>query len=157
MNNDDHFDSDQLPPHIIAALRDAAPANDDERDSQISTALDHLAITARSPRNSWLSVAAASLVLLAGGVLIGRTTSDSKSTNIASASDQTPTSLVAKGNGDTSTTIVPLCADRVDGEYIGAYSSEGTQWLMYASGATLSIVNASSCAIAIQIPLPTSP
>lgn len=157
MSNDDHLDSDLLPPHIADALHNVAPATNEVRDSQIAEAMSHLAVSSRSPRSSWLSVAAASLILLAGGVIIGRVSSGSKSTNIASASGTTPTSVVAKGNVDTSTTIVPLCADRVEGQYIGTYSSSGTQWLMYASGATLSVVNAANCAIASQMPLPTSP
>jgi hypothetical protein len=157
MANDDHLDSDQVPPHLIASLRDVSRASDDQRNQHIATAMTHLAVNSRSPRNSWLSVAAASLLLVAGGVSIGRFTSDSKSTKIAAASPNAPTTVVAKGSVDTSTTVPPLCVDRVNGEFIGSYTVSGTQWLMFASGTTLDVVNASTCLIASQSPLPTAP
>lgn len=157
MTNDDHLDSDQLPPHIVASLRDVDPASDALRDQHITTALDHLAVNSRSPRNSWLSVAAASLVLLVGGVALGRLTSDSQGTNIAAASPNTPTTVVAKGSTDTSSTVVPLCINRMDGQYIGSYTTNGMQWLMFVSDLTLRIVNATTCTIASESPLPVAP
>lgn len=156
MDNDDHLDSDQLTPHIIAAMRDVEPADDALRDAHITSALGHLSVEARSPLRSWLTVAAASLILVAGGVVIGRATSNSKSTFASASPGATATTTVAKGDLGT-TTIVPLCASRVAGTFIGSYSANGRQWLMYVSDKTLAIVNNTSCEIASRTPLPTIP
>ncbi len=157
MNNDDHLDSDQLTPSIVAALRDVAPASDALRDQHITTALGHLGAVARAPRRPWLAAVAASVVLLAGGAVIGRATSESKSTYASASPGETGTTQVAKGNLGTSTTISPTCAGRADGTYIGSYSAKGKRWQMYLSDSTLNIVNDTTCEVASRTPLPTIP
>lgn len=157
MDNDDHLDSDQLTPHIIAALRDIEPAGDALRDAHITSALGHLSVEARSPRRSWLAVAAASLVLVAGGVALGRATTNSKSTFASASPGSTATTVVTKGDLGTTSTSIPLCASRVAGTFVGSYSANGQQWLMFVADETLAIVNNTSCEIASRTPLPTIP
>ncbi|MEY3290845.1 MAG: hypothetical protein RLY19_936 [Actinomycetota bacterium] len=157
MNNDDHLDSDQLTPSIIAALRDVSPANDAVRDQQIATALSHLGVEARAPRRPWLAAVAASVVLLGGGVIIGRSISDSKSTYASASPSETTTTLAAKGDLGASTTLAPTCAARAGGTYIGSYSAKGQRWQMYVSDSTLNIVNHITCEVASRTPLPTIP
>ena len=157
MNNDDHLDSDQLTPNIIVALRDVSPASDAVRDQHITTALGHLGGQARAPRRPWLAAVAASVVLLAGGVVIGRSTSESKSTYASASPGETATTLAAKGNLGVSTTLAPTCASRAGGIYIGSYSVKGQRWQMYVSDSTLNIVNHTTCEVASRTPLPTIP
>ena len=156
MNNDDHLDSDQLTPNIVAALRDVSPASDDDRNHHIATALGHLSGQARAPRRPWLAAVAASVVLLAGGVVIGRSTSDSKSTYASASPRETATTVVAKGDLGATTTA-PTCAARAGGTYIGSYSVKGQRWQMYVSGSTLNILNHTTCEVASRTPLPTIP
>jgi hypothetical protein len=157
MNNDDHLDPDQLTPNIVAALRDVSPASDDVRDHHIATALGHLGVEASRPRRPWLAAVAASVVLLAGGVVIGRSTTESKSTYASASPGETATTVAAKGNLGVSTTLAPTCAARAGGTYIGSYSAKGQRWQMYVSDSTLNIVNHITCEVASRTPLPTIP
>ena len=157
MNNDDHLDSDQLTPSIVSALRDVAPASDAMRDQHITAALGHLGAVARTPRRPWLAAAAACVSLLAGGAVIGRATSDSKSTYASASPGETATTMAPKGDLGTSTTLAPTCAKRTDGTYIGSYSAKGQRWHMYLADSTLNIVNDTTCAVASRTPLPTIP
>lgn len=156
MSNDDHLGSDQLTPRIEAALRDVTPAGEALRDQHIASALGHMSVEARSPRRPWFAAVAASVVLLAGGAVIGRSTSDSKSTFASASPGETATTVPAKGDLGTTTTN-PTCAGRADGTYIGSYSVKGQKWQMYVSDSTLNIVNDTTCEVASRTPLPTIP
>ncbi len=157
MKNDDHLDSDQLTPSIVAALRDVSPASDAVRDQHIATALGYLGVEGRAPRRPLFAAVAASVVLLVGGVVIGRSTSDSKSTYASASPGETATTAAPKGNLGVNTTIAPTCAARAGGTYIGSYSAKGRRWQMYVSDSTLNIVNDTTCEVASRTPLPTIP
>ena len=157
MSSDDQLDFDQLAPEIIAALRDVPPAGDGVREQQIASALRHLSVETRGLRRSWFGVAAASLVLVAGGIVAGRATTNSKSTFASASPGTSPTTAVAKGDLGTSQAIAPSCADRVVGQFIGSYSTKSRQWLMFVSGSSLDIVDSATCVVASRTPLPSIP
>ncbi len=61
---------------VIEALRSVPQATDETREAHIFTALSALSGTTHRRPPKWLSVAAASVVLVAGGALAGRALSD---------------------------------------------------------------------------------
>lgn len=82
---------------VIDALRSVPRATDDVRDAHISAALGAFTATARRRPPQWLSLAAASVVLVAGGGLAGRA--------LSNGSDQ-PGQQITR-NSAVGTTIAP--------------------------------------------------
>ena len=85
---------------VIDALRSVPRATDAVRDAHISVALGAFTATARRRPPQWLSLAAASVVLVAGGGLAGRA--------LGNGSDQ-PGQQITR-NSAVGTTIAPVLA-----------------------------------------------
>ena len=85
---------------VIDALRSVPRATDAVRDAHISAALGAFTATARRRPPQWLSIAAASVVLVAGGGLAGRA--------LGNGSDQ-PGQQITR-NSAVGTTIAPALA-----------------------------------------------
>ncbi len=156
MTNDNPRDVDDLSPAIVDELRNVSPADDAMRNRHIGAALDHLVVGSRPPLLSWLGIAAAAIALVAGGVVMGRATSQVKSTN-ASGSPAAPASTLAPKGDLSATTVVPACGTVTAGTYIGSYTVKTLRWLMFATSDALIVVDAATCKAVARTPLPTIP
>ena len=68
--------NDDLDPRIAALLRDVPLNSSEVRDAHITSALAEIQVGTVRKRPLWLGIAAASVVLLAGGAIAGRITAD---------------------------------------------------------------------------------
>lgn len=154
-------DDDSLSPEITAALRTIAPADDAVREAHIARALGALEnqqpAVSGGRRFSPLSVAAAVVVSLALGSVIGRTNSDTgtavrnaapNTTITATSANSTPgDTMPAKGSVD--------CADEIAGEtFIGEWTDEGTTKFLTVAASAFYVRDSSTCAVLETITRP---
>ena len=139
-------DDDALPPEVAAALRDVGRVDDALREAQIARALDELAPTGTTGRRwSAVSMAAAAVVAVAVGAVIGRSTSDS-GTDIRNAA---PTTSVAPAKAAID------CADEIGEEtFIGEWTDGETKKFLSVDTTNFYVRDALSCAVLSTIPRP---
>lgn len=148
-NNSARDDADHLDPRIVAALRAVAPADATTREAHIAAALDEvrdwsttsagrLATGTSGPR-WWMSVAAVSVALLAGGAFIGRASVESDPTTMRNSA---PTSSVVKATAPTP------CAEQLGtATFVGTFTVAGQERIIAADDANVYFYLASDCSL----------
>lgn len=139
-------DDDSLSPEIVAALRDVGPVDASVRDAHIARALDELGATGTTGRRwSPVSMAAAAVVALAVGALIGRSTGDS-GTQVRNA---TPTTTVAPVKASVE------CADEIGTEtFVGEWNENGTSKFLTVDANNFYVRDALTCDVLSTIARP---
>jgi hypothetical protein len=130
------MNDDELDPLVLAALRDVVPASDALREQHIAAALAEISPAEARSRFTWLSAAAAVVVLLVGAtaiVRLGATSTDSNVTPRNGAITTVPVKGSACGAGLTDYTIV------------GTYSSTNSIREVWSSAQNLVVVDQTSC------------
>ena len=131
------MNDDELDPLILVALRDVVPASDSLREQHIAAALAEISPAEARSRFTWLSAAAAVVVLLVGAtgiVRLGATSTDSNVTPRNGAITTVPVKGSACG------------ADLADYTIVGTYSSAGSVREVWSSKQDLVVVDQTSCA-----------
>lgn len=138
---------DELDPNLIAALRSVPAADTATIDAQIAGALDHLqpARVGNGPARRWLSVAAATVLLLAGFGL-GRIDGGSDDRTRNAAIDPASTTIAPKGSNS--------CPLPDGGRVIGDYRSEDGERTIILTETEMLIVDSATCETVRTIPLP---
>ncbi len=133
-----HSDDDSLPPDIAAALRDVGPVDESLREAQISRALDELTASGTSGRRwSAVSVAAAAVVALAVGGIIGRSTGDTD-TNVRNAA----TTTVAPAK------VTNECDDEIGAEtFVGEWTENGVTKFLTVDGDNFYVRDSATCEV----------
>lgn len=140
-----HSDDDSLPPDIVAALRAVGPVDESLRETQISRALDELTATGTTGRRwSALTVAAAAVVALAVGGIVGRSTGDAD-TNVRNAA--TTTVAPAKVTND--------CDDEIGSEtFVGEWTENGVTKFLTVDSDNFYVRNSATCEILSTVTRP---
>ena len=133
-----HSDDDSLPPEIAAALRDVGPVDESLRETQISRALDELVATGTTGRRwSAVTAAAAAVVALAVGGIIGRSTGDTE-TNVRNAA----TTTVAPAK------VTNECNDDIGDEtFVGEWTENGVTKFLTVDSDNFYVRDSSTCEI----------
>ena len=144
MTND--RDDDSLAPEIVAALRDVGPVDESLRDTHIARALDELGATGTTGRRwSPISIAAAAVVALGVGAVIGRSTGESR-TQVRNAA---PTTTVAPVKASVD------CADEIGTEtFVGEWNDNGTSKFLTVDADNFYVRDALTCGILSTIARP---
>lgn len=150
--------NDELDPRFLAALRDVPAVDDAVREAHIAAAVDAVVAARRGRtqvRSVWL-VAAAAVLLLAGGVVLGRVSASEQPSEVAANAGESD--LRVKGSVPTNPTSVAPCAtDFPDHDFLKSYvTTQGTRLVFVRLGSRprLTIVRSSDCAIVEEIDLP---
>lgn len=140
-----HSDDDSLPPDIVAALRAVGPVDESLRETQISRALDELTATGTTGRRwSAVTVAAAAVVALAVGGIVGRSTGDTD-TNVRNAA--TTTVAPAKVTND--------CDDEIGSEtFVGEWTENGVTKFLTVDSDNFYVRNSATCEILSTVTRP---
>ena len=131
------MNDDELDPLVLAALRDVVPASDALREQHIAAALAEISPAEARSRFTWLSAAAAVVVLLVGATAIVRLGATSTDTNVTPRNGAI-TTVPVKGSA--------CGAELVDYTIVGTYSSAGSVREVWSSARDLVVVDQSSCA-----------
>jgi hypothetical protein len=131
------MNDDELNPEVLAALRNIAPASDALRDQHIANALGEISSTSSRSRLTWLSAAAAVIVLLVGGSAIYASLSPSTDSNVTPQSGVV-TTIPVKGSA--------CGADLTGYTIVGTYSSAGSVREVWSSKQDLVVLDQTSCA-----------
>ena len=131
------MNDDELDPLVLAALRDVVPASDSLREQHIAAALAEISPAEARSRFTWLSAAAAVVVLLVGATAIVRLGATSTDTNVTPRNGAI-TTVPVKGSA--------CGAELVDYTIVGTYSSAGSVREVWSSARDLVVVDQSSCA-----------
>ena len=132
------MNDDELDPLVLAALRDVVPASDALREQHIAAALAEISPAEARSRFTWLSAAAAVVVLLVGATAIVRLGATSTDSNVTPRKS-TITSVPVKGSA---------CGASLTGHTIvGTYSSAGSVQEVWSSKQDLVVVDQTSCAL----------
>ncbi|CAB4613292.1 unannotated protein [freshwater metagenome] len=133
-------DDNELDPRIVSAMRAVPPASDSLREQHIAAALAEISpVSARRPFNTWLSAAAAVVVLLVGGnALYGS----------LSSSDRTPGEVAIRSG--VATTTIPVkasaaCRPSGDSGRVGNYELNDQKREVWASNGTLFVYASDTC------------
>ena len=131
------MNDDELDPLVLAALRDVVPASDALREQHIAAALAEISPAEARSRFTWLSAAAAVVVLLVGATAIVRLGATSTDTNVTLRNGAI-TTVPVKGSA--------CGAELVDYTIVGTYSSAGSVREVWSSAQNLVVVDQASCA-----------
>ena len=131
------MNDDELDPLVLAALRDVVPASDALREQHIAAALAEISPAEARSRFTWLSAAAAVVVLLVGATAIVRLGATSTDSNVTPRNGAI-TTVPVKGSA--------CGAELVDYTIVGTYSSAGSVREVWSSARDLVVVDQSSCA-----------
>jgi len=124
---------------VIDALRSVPRATDAVRDAHISAALGAFTATARRRPPQWLSIAAASVVLVAGGGLAGRA--------LSNGSDQPGQQITRNSAVSTTSTPTPALAACITTMKNATYLSTAT-----VNGVDLALfLNTNNSLLAVRI------
>ena len=131
------MNDDELDPLVLAALRDVVPASDALREQHIAAALAEISPAEARSRFTWLSAAAAVVVLLVGATAIVRLGATSTDSNVTPRNGAI-TTVPVKGSA--------CGAELVDYTIVGTYSSAGSVREVWSSAQNLVVVDQASCA-----------
>lgn len=131
------MNDDELDPLVLAALRDVARASDSLREQHIAAALAEISPAVARSRFTWLSAAAAAVVLLVGATAIVRLSATSTDSNVTPRNGAI-TTVPVKGS--------TCSADLADYTIVGTYSSAGSVREVWSSKQDLVVVDQTSCA-----------
>ena len=131
------MNDDELDPLVLAALGDVVPAPDSLREQHIAAALAEISPAEARSRFTWLSAAAAVVVLLVGATAIVRLGATSTDSNVTPRNGAI-TTVPVKGSA--------CGADLADYTIVGTYSSGGSMREVWSSARDLVVVDQSSCA-----------
>ena len=131
------MNDDELDPLVLAALRDVVPASDSLREQHIAAALAEISPAEARSRFTWLSAAAAVVVLLVGATAIVRLGATSTDSNVTPRNGAI-TTVPVKGSA--------CGAELVDYTIVGTYSSAGSVREVWSSAQNLVVVDQASCA-----------
>ena len=131
------MNDDELDPLVLAALRDVVPASDSLREQHIAAALAEISPAEARSRFTWLSAAAAVVVLLVGATAIVRLGATSTDSNVTPRNGAI-TTVPVKGSA--------CGADFTDYTIVGTYSSAGSVREVWSSAQDLVVVEQTSCA-----------
>jgi hypothetical protein len=143
MTNDD----DTLSPDVLAALRDVGPVDEALREEHLTRALAELPATGTTGRRwSLMTTAAAAVVALSVGALIGRSTSDT-GTEVRNASPTSTTVAPAKASVD--------CAGQFGDEiFVGEWTDGETRKFVTTDDTNFYVRDAATCAVLETIARP---
>lgn len=130
------MNDDELDPLVLAALRDVVPASDSLREQHIAAALAEISPAEARSRFTWLSAAAAVVVLLVGATAIVRLGATSTDSNVT-PQDGAITTVPVKGSA--------CGAGLTDYTFVGTYSSAGSVREVWSSAQNLVVVDQTSC------------
>jgi hypothetical protein len=131
------MNDDELEPEVVAALRDVAPASEALRDQHFSAALGEISTSSSRSRLTWLSAAAAIIVLLIGGSALYASLSPSTESNVAPQTGAVTTTVPVKGSA---------CGASLTGyTIVGTYSSDGSVREVWSSKQDLVVADQTSC------------
>ena len=133
------MNDDELDPEVLAALRDVAPASDSLRDQHIAAALSESSPVSSRSRVTWLSAAAAIIVLIVGGNALYASLTSSTDSSVTPKTDVVSTSMPVKGSA--------CGASLADYTIVGTYSSAGSVREVWTSSQNLVVVDPTSCAV----------
>jgi hypothetical protein len=163
VSTDDH----DLDPRFIEALRAVPPADTQTREQHLAFAMSEIREPGRSRRSRQWLAAAAALVLVGVGGLLGRVSGSTSNTTVAEGSASsllsTETTFVPKGGaGSTSTRNTPVDSSRSACEspgltFVALLDSPKGRLLLYVTRApavTLIVVIESTCTVLREIDLP---
>ena len=131
------MNDDELDPLVLAALSDVVPASDALREQHIAAALAEISPAEARSRFTWLSAAAAVVVLLVGATAIVRLGATSTDSNVTPRNGAI-TTVPVKGSA--------CGAELVDYTIVGTYSSGGSMREVWSSAQNLVVVDQASCA-----------
>lgn len=156
-----HDDGGRLDPRIVAALRSVTPADATTREAHINAALDEvrdwsatstgrfssgtLASGTSGPR-WWMSVAAVSVALLAGGAFIGRASVESDPSALRNSA---PTTTVVKATAPT-----PCAEELGTATFVGTFTVAGQERIIAADDVNVYFYLASDCSLIGSIAQP---
>ena len=135
------MNDDELAPHISDAIKYVAPATSAQRDEHIAVTLREISPASSRSRTTWLSAAAAIVVLFIGGnaLYASLAPSENSPTEIA-MTDQT--------SSQPSATKGFACgADLTGYTIVGTYTSAGSVQEVWSSAQNLVVVDQTSCAL----------
>jgi hypothetical protein len=151
------MNDDELAPHISDAIKHVAPATSAQRDEHIAAALAEISPVSSRSRTTWLSAAAAIVVLLIGGnaLYASLAPSENSPTEIAMTDQTSPLSATTKGaiqsptNGtDKGFSSGSACGTDLTGyTIVGTYTASGSVQEVWSSSQNLAIVDQVSCAL----------
>jgi hypothetical protein len=151
------MNDDELAPHISDAIKHVAPATSALRDEHIAAALAEISPVSSRSRTTWLSAAAAIVVLLIGGnaLYASLAPSENSPTEIAMTDQTSPLSATTKGTIQSPTNATDkgfssgsACGTDLTGyTIVGTYTASGSVQEVWSSSQNLAIVDQVSCAL----------
>jgi hypothetical protein len=144
---------DDLDPRIVNLLRDVPLSSSDVRDAHITQALAEIQVGTPRKRPFWLGIAAASVVLLAGGAVAGRISANnpvgpSLAADISSTTVGTPIKSVLP------TTCAPT---KKDFTFVGRTTVKSQDRVIFSTASGLEVYVEKSCELVAVYPHPPSP
>jgi hypothetical protein len=145
--------NDDLDPRIVALLRDVPLSSSEVRDAHITGALASIQTTSRRAIPLWLSVAAATVVLVAGGAIAGRISVDNPVTPTF-ASEIPGTTVTTPIKSSLPTTCVPTKKEFI---FVGRTEVKGQARVIFSTSSGIEVWVESSCELVAVYPHPPSP
>ena len=145
--------NDDLDPRIVALLRDVPLSSSNVRDAHITQALAELHGSSRRSVPTWLSVAAASLALVAGGALVGRiTANDAASPSLAAPVSTLVTQIPVKSG-------LPTACKPAAQKFtvVGRTEVRNQTRIIFSTANGIEVFVESSCELVAVYPHPPSP
>lgn len=144
--------NDDLDPRIAALLRDVPLSSSEVRDAHITSALAEMKVGSARKRPLWLGVAAASVVLLAGGAIAGRITADNP-VGPSLAADISNTTVTTPIKSALPTTCAPT---KKAFTFVGRAMVKDQARVIFSTTAGLEVYVEKSCELVAVYPHPPS-
>jgi hypothetical protein len=144
--------NDDLDPRIAALLRDVPLSSSEVRDTHITSALAEIQAKSARKRPLWLGIAAASVVLLAGGAVAGRITANNPvGPSLAANIPNTTVTIPIKSS--LATTCAPT---KKDFTFVGRAMVKDQARVIFSTAAGLEVYVEKSCELVAVYPHPPS-
>lgn len=144
--------NDDLDPRIVALLRDVPLSSSEVRDAHITSALAELQVGSARKKPLWLGIAAASVVLLAGGAIAGRITANNP-VGPSLAADISSTTVTIPLKSSLATTCAPT---KKDFTFVGRAMVKDQARVIFSTAAGLEVYVEQSCELVAVYPHPPS-
>jgi hypothetical protein len=144
--------NDDLDPRIVALLRDVPLSSSEVRDAHITSALAEIQVGSARKKPLWLGIAAASVVLLAGGAIAGRITANNP-VGPSLAADVPSTTVTTPIKSSLPTACAPA---KKDFTFVGRAMVKDQARVIFSTAAGLEVYVEKSCELVAVYPHPPS-